>query len=165
MNRETLNIPGILASDQPMAHSDFYKWLNKSVARHNDFFVAMDMYLNEVAAFDIKRHKIDPDDLQSLEYVFSYYSAMYTPIRNATRLRALLRPSDDDDAFRCGGVDYRVKPTGILRHILRDLGLVYEVTPQTYYFEIINGFLFIKYQSLIGSRRIAKLTAEQNPGE
>ena len=55
-----------------------------------------------------------------------------------------------------------MKPTAILRHILKDLSLVYDVHPQHYYFEITNGYLFIKYQSIIGSRRIAKLmTPEQ----
>lgn len=45
-----------------------------------------------------------------------------------------------------------------LQELLEDRGLVYQLNPFNFYFEIINKRLFIKYQYLIGSRLICNLS-------
>ena len=161
MKRQVFTIPGQIASDAPMNTSPYFKWLMKSVTRHNSFFTSLESYLAP-GGYDKKLHTLDPIEYKSLECIFNHYSAMYTPIKNPCRIRALLDPTPkSDNGFHLWGDDCPQHITTILKYVLNDLGLVYDITPQNYYFEVKNGYLFIVYQQILGSRRLAKIVTDQ----
>jgi hypothetical protein len=39
-----------------------------------------------------------------------------------------------------------------------DAGWIYDVQPETTYFQVINGKLWAKYQQIIGSRALVEVT-------
>ncbi len=49
----------------------------------------------------------------------------------------------------------KVKPSAKLKRLLESADLMYNLSPSEFYFEIIKGALYIKYQHIIGSRFIA----------
>lgn len=171
-DRVVFNDFPMISSDEPLVSDPFYSWLkdtetfkeaNQRTSRHNNFFESLDLYLSTSYGWDVKKHKLTAETIQTLEYVFDIYLRMFTPVRD-TELNNLLRPTDDKEAgFWLRGQDNpsKFKPTALLRHGLHDMGLVYEIKPEYYYFEIINGYLFIKYQHIIGSRRLCKLTDQK----
>ena len=168
MERTIFDSFPLIDSDQPLVSDQFYAWLkdaetfkpaNQRITRHNDFFESLDLYLSGYG-WDIKKHKLSESSLKTLEYVFDIYQNMFTPIRDMP-LHSLLRVTDDKEkGFWLYGKDERYKPTALLRDGLNNLGLVYDVEPKHYYFQIINGYLFIKYQTIIGSRRLCKLKGD-----
>jgi hypothetical protein len=52
---------------------------------------------------------------------------------------------------------HRCEPTARLKELLNSAGLIYDLKSQHYYFEATAGCLYIKYQSIIGSRLICFL--------
>lgn len=47
---------------------------------------------------------------------------------------------------------------------LGDIVLIYDLTPNNFYFEVVNDILYLKYQSIIGSRCIAIVDEKALPG-
>ena len=154
-DRELFDLPTI-ADDQPMNTSPFYHWLMEQPKRVNVFIEGLSDYVTGLG-YDKALHKLDSDQLESLRYVFVHYGDMWTPIREPIQIDALLSPSTDTDALTLMGTDTRYKPTEALTDVLEGLALVYPAMHKYIYFEIIRDCLFVKYQTILGSRRIANL--------
>ena len=161
-DRKVFNLPTI-ADDQPMRTSPFYHWLMEQPKRVNVFIEGLSDYVNELG-YDKTQHKLDSDELQSLRYVFVHYGDMWTPVPFPVTLDALLSPSTDSDALTLMGTDTRYKPTEALTDVLDGLALVYPAMHKYIYFEIIRDSLFVKYQTILGSRRIANLIPPVDDG-
>ena len=162
MTRKIFNIPGAIDDATPMIESPFYDWLMKPVERQNTFTTAIREYLVTVG-FNLETDKLIPGQYDSLKSIFDHYSTMYTPIKNPCRLNALLKPTNGPkQAFYVQGLpsDRRYKPTAILNKVIHDLGLVYDANPENIYFKIVNNYLFVCYQQILGSRRLAKICSD-----
>ncbi len=148
------------AADAPMIESHFYKWLDQSVTRRNTLTAAIGDYLKTLG-FNLTHDKIAPGDYETMHHIFQHYSEMYTPIRGACRLHALLKPANDGFYLSGSGNNHAYKPTSILLEVLKNTGLVYDLLPEHYYFKLNKqGYLFIIYQQILGSRRLAKIVTD-----
>lgn len=151
-------VPNMIDRDAPMCESIYFKWLNESVTKQENFYKTITPYLAP-GGYDIEKHTLESSELKSLECIFNYYQTMYTPIRNPCRLKALLKPVEKGFHLY-GDSDTKYKPTTILKMVLIELGLVYPLLPEHYYFQVKNGFLFIQYNQILGSRRLAKIVTD-----
>lgn len=160
-------------SDKPLTDHPHYQWLvdheDTIDARHTQ---AMSQWLAE-QGFDIKRHRLDPDQLTTLEYAHHQYLNLWMPTRKAHTLRELFIPlgtNHQGGYWLRDGKDMpslltdKVVPTEMLGNLIHLVDPIYPLSPAHYYFEVIKGTLFIKYQHIIGSRRLCVITEDLNHG-
>lgn len=88
---------------------------------------------------------------------FDYWTFLPRPIiresyKRPVKLSELLTPNRT--GFYLYGHDDRVTPTEKTKELLKN-GLIYDIKPENYYFELTGDALYIKYQHIIGSRFIA----------
>lgn len=148
--------------DQPIADHPFYLWLveNENIldTRHN---LIIFEYLKSLG-FDKDKQKVDGDVVDELRMMHDFYCTMWMPTRIPYRLDELFLPTEGGYWLRDGkrtelGSD-KVSMTHQLRALIEPTSPIYELSPQHYYFEVINGVLFLKYQHIIGSRRICPVS-------
>ena len=102
--------------------------------------------------------RLDPDDYKTLEYAIEAFHRCAPHLPGVHPLSAVL-PRADGDGFYCRGIPHRVNPSDELRATLVGAGWIYEVTPESTYFEILpGGRLFARYQQIIGSRFLCEVT-------
>jgi hypothetical protein len=157
----------------PMSESTFYKFMietehNQPGHRWNVFFDAFDAF-TATHGFRLNVDRVTEDTLTTLNHIHDTYNHSWVPVRESLPFGELFTPATDPrsrDAFSFSytGPKGRFTPTPRLVELLSNRGLVYDLEPANYYFEIIKGgVLFIKYQHIIGSRRVAYLIPETVP--
>jgi len=157
-NKTLWSVKNLIDDITPMNQDNFYKWLNERTERPTSFHSSLDAYLTPMG-YDVEKHFLDSDEFTRLNYIYDAFQDMWTPYKPLA-LNKLLRPVDEGEEgfwIMSSMNKERYKPTGLLRAALKDMSLIHDLNPRNFYFEIINGYLFIKYQTIIGSRRIAKL--------
>lgn len=109
------------------------------------------------------KHKGTPEAKEIIE-AFDYWLFLLKPLNRQSlikpvKLTTYLKETENGFWLRDtkNHKTTRVEPTHELTTMLKD-HLIYELSPKNYYFEIIEGRLFIKYQHIIGSRYIANIT-------
>ena len=148
----------IVSSNEPMSNDPFYHWLDKRynsckinvISReHPEWYY----YLTDIG-FNVDIHIVSEENLKSLEYIENYWF-------NCT---PYFEPKYKAELFYSGfhqgelpGIISAEFATPELVQMVIHAGWVYNVTPETTYFKVINGYLFAKYQCIIGSRRICKV--------
>ena len=142
-----------VAANEPLANDPFYAWLDANVDRCNPGKNLRRRYL-ESLGFVVGEHRLTEEQVEILgcvEDVWFHMTPYHTPMRLS-------------ECFDDGTPSYYVKGLGKchgitieLRDAVAEAGWIYDVTPDTTYFEIINGRLYAKYQQILGSRFICKI--------
>lgn len=148
--------------DRPLVEHPFYQWLldneDRIDTRHP---CTISQYLTYLG-FDIDRHKVDEGGLKTLHYVQYAYGDLWMPTRTPHSLEELFTPLVPNHRYayhlRDGkrtalGTDH-VAPTELLGNLIKLASPIFDLSPDQYYFEVIGDTLFIKYQHIIGSRRL-----------
>lgn len=147
---------------QPLSQHPFYLWLVENEhtmdTRHSSI---LSQYLDRLG-FVVTQHTLDPEVVDELRMVKDFYCSMWMPTRLPYSLDELFLPTEGGYWLRDGkrtelGSD-TVSVTRQLRVLIDRTSPIYELGPDNYYFEVINGVLFLKYQHIIGSRRICPVS-------
>lgn len=149
---ETPFIFKIVTKHEPLVDDPFYAWLDANVKKgeKNTDGALITQYLKSLG-FVVGQDRITEEQLEILRHVAeAWYRGPWG------------KPTKFDDLFCNTGTEYyimgRKEKLGIT-HELSDLvvssGWIYNVSPETTYFEIIGGNrLYAKYQQILGSRFI-----------
>jgi hypothetical protein len=142
-------IPGPLTPETPFERMDFWNWA-KGQPREKVCAFEYLAHLGFVVGF----HRITPEQLQCLEYAADTFHRTMPHYQHELTFSQIFTPAE------CGGF-YVVGCSGrfslvnaAFRSALVNSGWIYEVTPESTYFEVINGRVFAKYQQIIGSRAV-----------
>ena len=164
MNQKTRFPMGTQPKDQPIADHPFYLWLmeNENTLDTRSASI-LSQYLDHLG-FVVTRHTLDPDVITELRMVHDFYSSMWMPTRTIYRLDELFIPTEGGYWLRDGSRtelgSSKVSMTHQLRALIEEVSPIYELGPDNYYFEVIKGVLFLKYQHIIGSRRLCPIYPE-----
>ena len=145
----------IVSSNEPMSNDPFYHWLDKRynsckinvISReHPDWYY----YLMDIG-FDVNIHIVTEESLNILKNIEGHWF----------RCTPWFEPKSKTDLFfnanHLKGIIGGGNATNELAQMVIDSGWIYDVTPETTYFEITNGYLFAKYNLIIGGRKICKI--------
>ena len=145
----------IVSSNEPMSNDPFYHWLDKRynsckinvISReHPEWYY----YLTDIG-FNADIHVISEESLNILKNVEDHWF----------RCTPYFEPKSKADLFfnanHLKGIIGGGNATNELAQMVIDSGWIYDVIPETTYFEITNGYLFAKYNLIIGSKKICKI--------
>lgn len=153
--RKTFPLRGLRG---PAKDTDFWKWAEKQDLRD----VSPLKYL-KAKGFVADTHRIAEDAYSNLCYLSNMYHEVTPLLPGVWALEDLLYTTlEAVQSFYVRGAPEGLKGhtfqvTYKLQETLAEAGWVYEVRPGSTFFEISDGYLFAKYQTILGSRRIAKL--------
>ena len=147
----------IIGDQDPITSDPFFHWLELNVDRANLELSALKYaikYLEELG-FVVGTHKVSERDLDTLKVVFDTW-CLVTPYFKPCKFGDLFT---NGTHYHLSGAESRgiVKPwrtniTPTLKNMVENAGWIYEVEPNTTYFELNGNRLFAKYQQILGSR-------------
>lgn len=148
--------PKLTYRDQP-----FYQWL---IANEGELDTrrpkVVEDYLQSLE-FDFMAHRIAPSDYDLLCTIWGAYCRLWMPCREPQTLDDLFVESHGRQSFWLSGTKFKgageVWPTDALKEMIEKTDPIYPVDPDHYFFEVINGVVYLKYQKIIGSRRLCLL--------
>lgn len=161
MSRERFIIPGECTVDTPFDELHFWSWAS-TVPRSE---VTLRGYLGSLG-FDIETQMVDPVDYEILDYACRHWHHITARIPGCHRFEDFFtRTPEVEEGERTGyfvvwsegnrsGYYDITKP---LKEELSNAGWVYDVTPETTYFEVIGDTVWARYQQIIGSRPLLRL--------
>lgn len=138
-------IPGPLTDRTPFAEMHVWGWA-KSQPRAN---IELTKYLDSLG-FVVGRDRLTEAQYQTLEYAIDTFHRVYPHFAKPLSFSEAL--TESAAGFYVQGKPGRYSLEPKLHETLDAAGWIYEVSPETTYFEIINGILWAKYQQIIGSR-------------
>lgn len=148
-------IPGECADDTPFERMHVWQWaLMQPRAK-----VGMREYLQSLG-FVIGTHRLSEGDYKRLDYAINAFHRI-APRMPARPFAELFSPATHAPGagFYVSHRPGRWVPSPELVQCLRDAGWIYDITPDSTYFEVIGGNrLFAKYQQIIGSRFLCVVT-------
>ena len=147
-----------VSANEPLNTDPYYAWLDANVDRCNPGKELMRRYLDSLG-FIVGTHRITEEQFKILEYVEDTWFR-FTPYHTPMRLSECF--DDSAPSFYVNGLEVRKGITRELRDAVAEAGWIYDVSPYTTYFEIINGKLYAKYQQILGSRFICKIVEDTN---
>ncbi len=157
---KTFTIPN-LSADQPMNETGFFKWLIVR-PKYDDFFTAFDEYCTSLG-WNITDYKIELEQIKICHTIFDYVWQVWPAYNYKFKFSTLFQPVDTktptSERFWIYDLNAKFRATPKLQqHIENNFkSLVYGLSPETYYFKITNGNLYIQYQQIIGSRLLCKV--------
>lgn len=145
-------IPAPFAPDVPFVQMHVWQWAQSQTDRNN---VTIHSYLASLG-FVIGTDKLDEGDYKTLDYAIDAFHRAAPRIPGLHSFADLFEPAEDGFYIREGkpGV---WKPRQLVIDALVNAGWIYDVTPDSTYFEIIGSKVWAKYQQIIGSRPVAEL--------
>lgn len=157
MDRQVFSFPQV-SPNESMINDPFYHWLNvrynsckiNAINRENPDWYC---YLTDIG-FNSDVNIVTEESLNILKNIEDYWF-------NCT---PYFEPKHKEELFYYGFKQGELSnfvsvefATPELVQMVINAGWIYAVTPETTYFEITNGYLFAKYQSILGSRKICKV--------
>ena len=147
----------IINDRDPLVADPFYAWCDANLERSNleksRLAYAID-YLDSLG-FVKGKHKVSERDLKTLEYVFETW-VRTTPYYSPCKFSDLFT---DGDAYYVSGAEsygvvkpWRRNVTPKLVEMVRNAQWIYDVEPNSTYFELNGNRLYAKYQQILGSR-------------
>lgn len=147
----------------PMADLPFWHWLaakGKGAMRQDrktDLNYAI-AYLTE-HGFVKGRDTVETELLDTLLLIFKHFwdvSPEIAPIKLSKVF------TESTEGFYVEGLDYKKRYSVAERVItaINESGWIYCVRPDTTYFSVINGKVFVKYQQILGSRCLFEVLPE-----
>lgn len=148
----------IIADDESLCDDPFFAWLDTH-AKKDDGAKGMDHILAYLGdqGFVVGQHRLSDRDVKVLEYVLDSWYRM-TPWGEMRTLDALF--DDSNPKFYVKGLSERRGITSYLLRLIEQAGWIYEVKPETTYFEVIDNRLYAKYQSILGDRFLCRIEGE-----
>ena len=148
-------IPGEFKDSTPFNQMHFWDWANAQEKRNN---VTIGGYLSSLG-FVLWKDKLTPEEHTRLDYAVDAWHRTTPHIRELQNFNNLFIEVPDDGGFFVFSKPNKYYPSQVVIDALYDAGWIYNVTPETTYFEVIRGRLYAKYQQIIGSRYIADIKA------
>lgn len=153
MEKDTFTLPGPIGSETPFKDLHVWQWA-KGEPRDD---VKVNNYLQSVG-FVLGRDRLNPEDLKTLDYAIEHFHRVMPHMKGPVPLEEVLTPSADGSGFCVQGKTGRYLLSESAKSALVGAGWIYDVKPETTYFQVINGKLWAKYQQIIGSRAIVEVT-------
>lgn len=156
MEHELFNLKHVTPTE-PLVDDPFYAWLEAN-AKKGDRINDMDRICTYLAeqGFIEGTHKISEEALKILNYVLETWYRC-TPWGGTMKLSECFTPGA---AYYVKGLPDRMEVTASLNALLNESGWIYNVSPDTTYFEIIGDCLYAKYQQILGSRFLCRIKGE-----
>ena len=160
--------------DEPLRHDPFHTWLTANVSRA-DPGRGLDLIVTYLSTLGYVRgeHRISEEAIKTLRYVIDMWLTL-TPFGEPATLSELFDDStpryyviglpqraDITPAHYAKGLHRRADITPKLKTLVECSGWIYEVSPDTTYFEIIEDRLYAKYQQILGSRFLCRIREEK----
>lgn len=149
----------IIDEHTPLIEDPFYAWLNANVDRGNPGQGLIRKYLTSLG-FQLGQDTVTAEQHKILEYVEETWfrcTPYHLPMTwdecfvDGDEFSVHAPPPGEDKPF-C-----RRNITPELKNAVEQSGFIYDVTPDTCYFEIIGDRLYAKYQQILGSRFICTI--------
>ena len=140
-------LPGPLTDQTPFAEMHVWGWA-KGQPRAN---VKITKYLDSLG-FVVGRDRLTEAQYQTLDYAIKHFHRVYPHVASPLTFAECF--TEAPTGFYVQGKPGRYSLEPKLREALDAAGWIYEVSPETTYFEILNGILWAKYQQIIGSRPV-----------
>lgn len=145
-----------LDPNAPMNATPFYKWLTLHCTKTNlpkaDYDYALD-FLKSLG-FVEESDTITAVQFDSLNYIFQHWYDTTPYYGPATQPELFVTT---EPTYYIQGWSVRWGITAKLKEMILKAGWIYEVSPDTTYFEVIDNRLYAKYQQIIGSRYLCEL--------
>ncbi len=150
---DTFKLPAPIGADVPFGELHVWQWC-RGEARNR---IGVRNYL-ESLGFVMGRDKITPDDFEILQSAIDHFHRVAPHFPQPVKLSDALRPvADGAPGFYVVGMPGRYSLAPELCEALKGAGWIYDVIPETTYFEIVRGLLWAKYQTIIGSRALCEV--------
>jgi hypothetical protein len=110
--------------------------------------------------FNKEVNAVSRETIDNHQMVFRYWheSAPVVDYDKPMEFNDLFFPVDGEHGFYICGFKKRYELTKFAyEKIISKCGMIFSCNPRNYYFEVINSFLFMKYQSILGSRCICSI--------
>jgi hypothetical protein len=147
-------IPGPFTDQTPFRDMHFSKWADNLPERKS---ATIKNYL-ESLGFVIGTDKLTEEENQRLQYAEDVWHRNSPWIRTPQAFNALFEIADESvcGSFSISSFSCKYWPKAQVLKALSDSGWIYDINPQTTYFEIVQGNrLYARYQQILGSRFIA----------
>jgi hypothetical protein len=146
-------LPGPIGADIPFEELHAWQWAGNQPRARVDIFT----YLSDLG-FVKGRDKITSEEFDILKYAFDAFHRTAPHYPGRVKLSEALRPLPDGaPGFYLQGHAGRYALAPELSEALTQAGWIYDVKPDTTYFQVIRGRLFAKYQQIIGSRCLCEV--------
>lgn len=152
-------IPGApLSGDTKFCDMHVWQWAEQQPRKA--LHLTLTGYLSSIG-FVAGRDAITEHEYDTLSAALDIYQRTAPHLKGTHALYDLIRPAGSNEGGYMvigaeRGTRYVVVP-GVLT-ALRNAGWVYSINPTTTYFEVSNGVLWAKYQDILGSRPLARVT-------
>lgn len=151
----SFTIPGSFTDETPFEQMDVWRWaLTQTRANVN-----ISKYLDSIN-FVIGKDRLTESQYKRLEYAVDCFHrcAPRMPVAFFSDLFTEAGVTDSNRAFWVQGKPGRWVPGKCIVDCLQASGWIYEISPETTYFEIIGeNRLFAKYQRILGSRFLCEV--------
>lgn len=151
MGNPEFRVPGPMGPDIPFDELHVWQWA-RSTPRAD---VTIFKYLESVG-FRVGVDRITEDTYKTLDYAIESFHRTEPRISEALPLSELFTPAKFG-GFYVQGLSGRWNPTARVIETLGDAGWIYDVSPETTYFDVSSSTVWARYQSIIGSRAIARI--------
>lgn len=148
-------IPGPISDDTIFSDFHFFKWANGQEFRKD---VTLTNYLDSLG-FKVGTHHLAESEHDLLIHVCQHWHHATPWIRSPRKVTELFRQDKESD-FSIWGKPGLYTPSAEVIHALYESGWIYRINPDTTYFEVIEDRLYAKYQTILGSRLIARIKPE-----
>lgn len=148
-------IPGPITSDTPVRELHFWKWADAQGFRSD---VTLPNYFTSLG-FQQGVHHLDQNEHEILRLSVQQWHITTPWIRSPRKLTELFR-QDKESKFYVFDKEGHYTPSAEMVNALVESGWVYNVRPDTTYFEVIEDRVYAKYQFILGSRLIARIKPE-----
>lgn len=164
MNEQASFAFSIISENEPLSKDAFYAWLsedeNNPRIKGNQREHMILCYL-ESLGFIKGEDKITEKELQILQYIEEHWHRTFPRLPSSKFSDLFPVPDSEHGYYVAGNVKGKLHNKYLLGKDLilaiNETGMIYRLSPENYYFEIINGNLFIKYQQILGSRFICNI--------
>lgn len=145
-------IPAPFGTDVPFTQMHVWQWARTVPRADVDVF----NYLDSLG-FVIGQDKCTEQEFEILKYACDAFHRTAPHIAECLTFSECFTEASTPGAFWVQGKPGRYHPRPAILEALQGAGWIYDITPETTYFAVINGRLFAKYQQIIGSRCIVQL--------
>lgn len=154
MDRQVFSFPQV-SPNEPMVNDPFYHWLN---ARYNSCKVNVInrehpdwyCYLTDIG-FNSDVNIVTEESLAMLKNIEDHWFNQTPWFEPRSKEELFYNTNHLDGTIGAGNATHE------LVQMVINAGWIYDVTPETTYFTVIQGYLFAKYQSILGGRKICKV--------
>ena len=156
MTTSLFKIPGSATLETAFHDLHLWAWANSQTVRKD---VTVANYL-KFAGFEVGVHHLSEDESKVVRYGIDQWHHSTPWIRERRKITELFA-QNEHSTFWVRDKPGVYTPSQELLGALVDSGWIYNITSDTTYFEVIEDRLYAKYQTILGSRLVAKIKPEE----